>query len=195
METRGPLQSRLQTIEQELRQIKEKSLMVDNKNFQKLCDMIETLIAEVKKDLDETKDALSETEACVEEMGQDFVKKAGLQSHLDKQIKAAVEKIVKIVEDGDDQPERGLYLTGVGRLRESLVSPPDDRMRRGSHHTTPCRICSLLHKNSTHPPLIKNSEGHRPSNSVLHFNLPPKVCCCRTSPTFCERKVSESIDS
>jgi len=69
--------------------------MVDNENYQKLCDMIEMLIAEVKKGLDETKDALSETEACVEEIGWDFVKKAELQSHLDEQIKAAVEKIVK----------------------------------------------------------------------------------------------------
>jgi len=40
--------------------------------------VIETLIAEVKKDLDESKDALFETEACVEEMGRDFVKKAEL---------------------------------------------------------------------------------------------------------------------
>jgi len=49
----------------------------------------------VKKDLDKTKDALSETEACVEEMGRDFVKKAERHSHLDEQIKAAAEKIVK----------------------------------------------------------------------------------------------------
>jgi len=137
MATRGTLQSRLQTIEQELRQIKEKSLMVGNDNFQKLCDTIDELIEKVKKDIDETKDALTETEACVEEMGRDFVKKAELQSHLDEQIKAAVEKIVNKIEDGDDRPERGLYLTGVGRLRESLVSPPDD----------PCDVVhTILHR-------------------------------------------------
>jgi len=33
---------------------------------------------------------------------------------------------VKKVEVEDDRPERGLYITGIGRLRESLVSPPED---------------------------------------------------------------------
>jgi len=111
--------------------------MVRNDNFQKLCDTIDELIEKVKKDLHKTKDALSETEACVKEMGRDFVKKAELQSHLDEQIKAAVEKIVKKIKDGDDRHERGLYLTGVGRLRESLVSPPDD----------PCDVIhTILHR-------------------------------------------------
>jgi len=95
METRGTLQSRLQTIEQDLRNIKEKALMVDSENLRNLVEVIETVIAGVKKDLNKTRDVLSETEACVEEMGRDFMKKAELQSHLDEQIKAAVEKIVK----------------------------------------------------------------------------------------------------
>jgi len=135
---RGALQTRLQTIEQDLGQIKEKALMVDNENFQKLCDTIETLIAEVKKELDETKDALTVTEACVEEMGRDFVKKADLQAYLDDQIKEAVKRIVKTkpVEE-DDRPERGLYLTGIGKLRETLVPPPED----------PCDVVhTILHR-------------------------------------------------
>jgi len=135
---RGALQSRLQTIEQDLGQIKEKALMVDNENFQKLCDTIETLIAEVKKELDETKDALTVTEACVEEMGRDFVKKADLQAYLDDQIKEAVNKILKKKPEAeDDRPERGLYLTGIGRLREMLVPPPED----------PCDVVhTILHR-------------------------------------------------
>jgi len=52
----------------------------------------------------------------VEEMGPDFVKKADLQNYLDNQTKAAVEKIVKKAETEDDRPERGLHLTGIGRL-------------------------------------------------------------------------------
>jgi len=67
--------------------------------------VIEKVIAEVKKDLSKTKDALAETEACVEEMGQDFVKKSELQSYLDVQIKAAVEKIVKNTEAEDSWAE------------------------------------------------------------------------------------------
>jgi len=62
----------------------------------------------------------------VEEMGRDFVKKADLPNYLDDQIKTAVEKIVKKVEVEEDWPEPGLYLTSVGRLRESLFSPPED---------------------------------------------------------------------
>jgi len=88
--------------------------------------VIEKVIAEVKKDLSKTKDALAETEACVEEMGQDFVKKSELQSYLDVQIKAAVEKIVKNTEAEDSWAEWGLYLTGIRRLREGLVPPPED---------------------------------------------------------------------
>ncbi|MBM3939104.1 MAG: hypothetical protein FJ333_10710, partial [Sphingomonadales bacterium] len=98
MATRGTLQSRLQAIEQELRNINEKALMVESENLKKLVDVIEKVIAEVRNDLNETKDALTETEACVEEMGQDFVKKAALQNYLDDQIKAAVNKIVKKTE-------------------------------------------------------------------------------------------------
>jgi len=75
MDTRGTLQSRLQTIEQDLRNIKEKALMVDSENLNNLVGVIEKVIEEVKKDLNKTKDALSKTEAFVEEMGQDFVKK------------------------------------------------------------------------------------------------------------------------
>jgi len=95
METRGTLQSRLQTIEQDLRNIKEKALLVDSENLNNLVEVIEKVIAEVKKDLNEIKDALSEMEACMEEMGQNFVKKSELQGYLDVQIKAAVEKIVE----------------------------------------------------------------------------------------------------
>jgi len=126
METRGTLQSRLQTIEQDLRNIKEKALLVDSENLNNLVEVIEKVIAEVKKDLNETKDALSETEACMEEMGRDFVKKSELQGYLDVQIKAEVEKIVKKAEAEDDQPEQGLYLTGLRRLHGSLVPPPED---------------------------------------------------------------------
>jgi len=100
--------------------------MVDSENLNNLVKVIEKIIAEVKKDLSETKDALTETEACVEEMGQDFVKKSELQNYLDVQIKAAVEKIVvKNTEDEGERPERGLYLIGIGRLREGLVPPPE----------------------------------------------------------------------
>jgi len=123
---RGNLQSRLQTIEQDLKHIKDESIMIGNDNFKKLCETFDELLAVVKKDLDETKDALSETEACVEEMGRDFVKKADLQAYLDDRIKEAVTKIVKRTETEDDRPERGLYLTGIGRLREALVPPPED---------------------------------------------------------------------
>jgi len=101
METRGTLQSRLQTIEQDLRNIKEKALMADSENLNNLVEVIEKVIAEVKKDLNKTKDALTETEACVEEMGRDFVKKSELQSYLDVQIKAAV----KNIENEGDRPE------------------------------------------------------------------------------------------
>jgi len=124
---RGALQYRLQAIEQDLKTIKDESIVIGNNNFNKLCDSIDELLAEMKKELDETKDALTETEACVEEMGRDYVKKADLQSYLDDQIKEAVKKIVKKADfEEDDQPERGLYLTGIGRLREALVPPPED---------------------------------------------------------------------
>jgi len=124
---RGALQFRLQTIEQDLKTIKDESIVIGNNNFNKLCDSIDELLAEMKKELDETKDALTVTEACVEEMGRDYVKKADLQSYLDDQIKEAVKKIVKKADfEEDDQPERGLYLTGIGRLREALVPPPED---------------------------------------------------------------------
>jgi len=116
MAVRGNLQSRLQTLEQDLKHIKDESIMIGNDNFKKLCETLDELLAVVKKDLDETKDALSETEACVEEMGRDYVKKADLQAYLDDQIKEAVNKIVKKTEAEDDRPERGLYLTGIGRL-------------------------------------------------------------------------------
>jgi len=135
---RGALQSRLQTIEQDLKNIKEESIMIGNDNFNKLCDTFDELLAVVKKDLDETKDALTVTEACVEEMGRDFVKKTDLQAYLDDRIKEAVNKILKKkpVEE-DDQPERGLYLTGIGRLRETLVPPPED----------PCDVVhTILHR-------------------------------------------------
>jgi len=68
------LQSRLQTIEQDLWNIKEKALLVNSENLNNLVEVIEKVTAERKKDLNETKDALSETEVCVEEMGRDFVK-------------------------------------------------------------------------------------------------------------------------
>jgi len=124
---RGALQYRLQAIEQDLKTIKDESIVIGNNNFNKLCDSIDELLAEMKKELDETKDALTVTEACVEEMGRDYVKKADLQSYLDDQIKEAVKKIVKKADfEEDDQPERGLYLTGIGRLREALVPPPED---------------------------------------------------------------------
>jgi len=135
---RGALQFRLQTIEQDLKNIKDESIMIGNENFKKLCDTFDELLAEVKKELDETKDALTVTEACVEEMGRDFVKKADLQAYLDDQIKEAVNKILKKkpVEE-DDRPERGLYLTGIGRLRETLVPPPED----------PCDVVhTILHR-------------------------------------------------
>jgi len=135
---RGALQFRLQTIEQDLKNIKDESIMVGNENFKKLCDTFDALLAEVKKELDETKDALTVTEACVEEMGRDFVKKADLQAYLDDQIKEAVKRIVKTkpVEE-DDRPERGLYLTGIGKLRETLVPPPED----------PCDVVhTILHR-------------------------------------------------
>jgi len=137
---RGALQFRLQTIEQDLKFIKDESVMIGNENFKKLCDTFDELLAEVKKELDETKDALTVTEACVEEMGRDFVKKADLQAYLDDQIKEAVNKILKTKpepEAEDDRPERGLYLTGIGRLRETLVPPPED----------PCDVVhTILHR-------------------------------------------------
>jgi len=135
---RGALQSRLQKIEQELETIKEDAIIVGNKNFKKLCEGVNTLVAQLRQDLDETKDVLTVTEACVEEMGRDFVKKADLQAYLDDQIKEAVKKIVKTkpVEE-DDRPEKGLYLTGIGRLRETLVPPPED----------PCDVVhTILHR-------------------------------------------------
>jgi len=121
-----------------LKTIKDKSIVIGNDNFEKLCESIDELLAEMKKELDETKDALTVTEACVEEMGRDFVKKADLQAYLDDQIKEAVNKILKRkpVEE-DDRPERGLYLTGIGRLRETLVPPPED----------PCDVVhTILHR-------------------------------------------------
>jgi len=135
---RGALQSRLQTIEQDLKNIKDESIMIGNDNFKKLCDTFDELLAVVKKELDETKDALTVTEACVEEMGRDFVKKADLQAYLDDQIKEAVNRIVKTKPEAeDDRPERGLYLTGIGRLRETLVPPPED----------PCDVVhTILHR-------------------------------------------------
>jgi len=126
MAVRGSLQSRLQTIEMDLKNINERALLVESENLKKLVDAIEKIIAEVRDDLNETKDALTETEACVEEMGRDYVKKADLQAYLDDQIKEAVNKIVKKTEEEDDRPERGLYLTGIGRLRGTLVPPPED---------------------------------------------------------------------
>jgi len=122
----GGLQSRLQTIEKDLRNIKEKALMIDSENINNLVKVIEKVIAEVKKDLNKTKDHLAETKACVEEMGRDFVKKAELQSYLDDQIKEEVGKIVKKSETEDNRPERGLYLTGIGRLLECITSPQED---------------------------------------------------------------------
>jgi len=135
---RGALQSRLQTIEQDLKNIKDESIMIGNDNFKKLCETFDELLAVVKKELDETKDALTVTEACVEEMGRDFVKKADLQAYLDDQIKEAVNRIVKTKPEAeDDRPERGLYLTGIGRLRETLVPPPED----------PCDVVhTILHR-------------------------------------------------
>jgi len=55
---------------------------VDNENPTHLVDEIEKVMAEVKKELNDIKDDLAEREACVEEMGQDCVKKAELQSYL-----------------------------------------------------------------------------------------------------------------
>ncbi|MBM3938837.1 MAG: hypothetical protein FJ333_09340 [Sphingomonadales bacterium] len=114
----GGLQSRLQTIEKDLRNINEKALFVESENLKRLVDAIEKIIAKVRDDLNKTKDALTVTEACVEEIGRDFVKKADLQAYLDDQIKEAVNKIVQKMkpEAEDDRPERGLYLTGIGRL-------------------------------------------------------------------------------
>jgi len=135
----GGLQSRLQTIEKDLRNINEKALLVESENLKRLVDAIEKIIAEVRDDLNETKNTLNVTEACVEEMGRDFVKKADLQSYLDDQIKEAVKKIVQKMkpEAEDDRPERGLYLTGIGRLRETLVPPPED----------PCDVVhTILHR-------------------------------------------------
>jgi len=135
----GGLQSRLQTIEKDLRNINEKALFVESENLKRLVDAIEKIIAEVRDDLNETKNTLNVTEACVEEMGRDFVKKADLQSYLDDQIKEAVKKIVQKMkpEAEDDRPERGLYLTGIGRLRETLVPPPED----------PCDVVhTILHR-------------------------------------------------
>jgi len=53
--------------------------MVDSKNLNNLVEVIEKVIAELKKDLSDTKDNLAETKACVKEMGRVFVKKAELQ--------------------------------------------------------------------------------------------------------------------
>jgi len=134
---RGGLQSRLQTIEQELETIKKDAILIGNKNFDKLCESIEMLFAAVRKEMDETKDALTITEACVEEMGRDYVKKADLQAYLDDQIKEAVKKIVVKPADEDDRPEKGLYLTGIGKLRDTLVPPPED----------PCDVVhTILHR-------------------------------------------------
>jgi len=119
MATRG-LQSRLQTIEEDLKNIKENALMVESKNLSNLVEVIEKVISEVKKDLNEAKKSLAETEACVEEMVQDFVKKSDLQNYLDDQIKQAVERIVKKSETEDDRPERGLYT--VSKTREFLAT-------------------------------------------------------------------------
>jgi len=135
---RGPLQSRLQTIEEELTAIKKDAIIVGNKNFEKLVEELNGLFAELRKELDETKDVLTVTEACVEEMGRDFVKKADLQAYLDDQIKEAVKKIVKTKPlEEDDRPEKGLYLTGIGKLRDTLVPPPED----------PCDVVhTILHR-------------------------------------------------
>jgi len=135
---RGGLQSRLQTIEQELETIKKEAILIGNENFNKLYESIEMLFAVVRKEMDETKDALTVTEACVEEMGRDYVRKADLQAYLDDQIKEAVKTILKTTPvEEDDRPEKGLYLTGIGKLREKLVPPPDD----------PCDVVhTILHR-------------------------------------------------
>jgi len=134
---RGALQSRLQTIEEELKEIRKDAIIIGNKNYQKLCEGVDALFGELRKELDETKEVLTVTEACVEEMGRDFVKKADLQAYLDVQIKEAVKKIVTRPAEEDDRPEKGLYLTGIGKLRNALVPPPED----------PCDVVhTILHR-------------------------------------------------
>jgi len=166
---RGALQSRLQTIEQDLKTIKDESIVIGNANFKKLCESIDELLAEMKKELDETKDALTVTEACVEEMGRDFVKKADLQAYLDDQIKEAVNKILKKkpVEE-DDRPERGLYLTGIGRLRETLVPSPEDPC--DVVHTILHRIGSSAYYTKIVPVLPASKIRKDTDQAVIYFS-------------------------
>jgi len=168
MAARGNLQSRLQTIEQELREIKEQSVMVGNDNFQQLCETLDEIIAAVKKDLDKTKNALSETEACVEEMGRDYVKKADLQAYLDDRIKEAVDKIVKKTEAEDDRPERGLYLTGIGRLRGTLVPPPEDPC--DVVHTILHRVGSSAYYTKIVPVLPASKNRKDTDQAIIYFS-------------------------
>jgi len=166
---RGNLQSRLQTIEQDLKNIKDESIMIGNDNFKKLCETFDELLAVVKKELDETKDALTVTEACVEEMGRDFVKKADLQAYLDDQIKEAVNKILKTKPEAeDDRPERGLYLTGIGRLRETLVPPPEDPC--DVVHTILHRIGSSAYYTKIVPVLPASKTRKDTDQAIIYFS-------------------------
>jgi len=126
MATRGGLAARLQALEDDIKFIRENALIIgdgEDSLLREFAKQIKTFVDRVEENI---KKSVHETEACVEEMGRDYVKKADLQAYLDEKIKEAVEKIVKNTDVEEDRPERGLYLTGVGRLREVLDSSSED---------------------------------------------------------------------
>jgi len=136
-EVRKGLQSRLFEIEADIKNIKETALFPQSKKMRELVDILWGAIKEIREELSSVNDVLCQTEACFEEMGRDFVKKADLQSYLDDKIREAVEKIVTRNDEPEDRPERGLFLKGVGKLREKLDSSYDD----------PCDVVhTVLHK-------------------------------------------------
>jgi len=125
---RGGLVARLQALEDDIKYIRVNALMIGDGEDSILHAFAKQIKEFVEKVEDNIKKSVNETEACVEEMGRDYVKKADLQAYLDEKIKEAVEKIVKSTNTNveEDRPERGLYLTGVGRLREVLDSSSED---------------------------------------------------------------------
>jgi len=131
------LHLRLFDIERDLKNIKETALFPQSEKLRELIEIIQDSFREIRRELRAVNDGLSQTEACVEEMGRDHVKKADLQSYLDDKIREAVEKIVMRNDEPEDRPERGLFLKGVGKLRERLDSSYDD----------PCDVVhTVLHK-------------------------------------------------
>jgi len=123
MATRGGLAARLQALEDDIKFIRENALIIGEDSLREFAQQIKKFVDRVEQNI---KESINETEACVEEMGRDCVKKAELQTYLDEKVKEAVEKIVKKSEVEEDKPERGLYLTGVGKLRERLDLSPED---------------------------------------------------------------------